>query len=354
MANVTPQSVVRQIGSLFEGAAVIGLSDRQLLDRFIAQRDLAAEAAFAALVARHGPMVLRVCNQLLDDQHHSEDAFQAVFLVLARRAKSVRDPDLLSNWLFGIALRTARKARARLARQCRNEENRAMNQPEASTSITAEQVAIAREHAETLHAELERLPSAFRIPVVLCYFEGLTLDQAALRLRCPAGTIHSRLVRAREKLRRGLTRRGIIMPAAACAAALSPGSASASVSSHLCEKTARAAISFAANQTTAPMAAALAREVLRSMILHKLKSVLRWALLLRRAPVAISPLGYLTNAPRRAAASGILLLACPANTCRCEAGRHERKAGTRSHVRGGPGARSAGQTGAGRNGDGIR
>ena len=157
--------------------------------------------------------------------------------------------------------------------------------------MTADQAAMACEHAETLHAEIERLPGLFRVPVVLCYFEGLTLDQAALRLRCPAGTIHSRLVRARDKLRRGLTRRGIIMPAAALAAALSPGSASASVSSHLCETTARAAISFAVGQSAAPLAAALAQEVLRSMILHKLKFVSLTLLFL--GAVATSA-GYLT------------------------------------------------------------
>ena len=201
MANVTTHSVFRHIGSLYGSGTVIGLSDRQLLERFISHRNSAGEDAFAALVARHGPMVLRVCNQLLGDQHHSEDAFQAVFLVLASRARSIRDPDLLGNWLYGIALRTARKARNRLARQQRTEEDRALNHAESCTTITAEQVAIAHEHAETLHAEIERLPGVFRVPVVLCYFEGLTLDQVALRLRCPAGTIHSRLVRARDKLR---------------------------------------------------------------------------------------------------------------------------------------------------------
>src|ERR1022692_2670265 len=120
MANVTTQSVVRQIESLYSGGSVAGLTDRQLVDRFVARRDAAGEDAFAALVARHGPMVLGACRQLLVDRHHAEDAFRAVFLVLARRARSVRDPELLSNWLYGIALRTARKARARVARQRRN------------------------------------------------------------------------------------------------------------------------------------------------------------------------------------------------------------------------------------------
>ncbi len=110
MSPVASGSLVRQLGSLFEGGSVAGLSDRQLIERFLTRRDAAGEAAFAALVARHGPMVLDVCRQLLGDRHHAEDAFQAVFLVLARKAGSIRDPDLLGNWLYGVALRTARKA----------------------------------------------------------------------------------------------------------------------------------------------------------------------------------------------------------------------------------------------------
>src|ERR1700677_3598674 len=111
MSDLATRSVARQLGALFEGGSAAGLSDRQLLERFAAARD---EAAFAAMVALHGPMVLGVCRQILVDHQHAEDAFQAVFLVLARKSRSVRDPDLLSNWLYGIALRTARKARARL------------------------------------------------------------------------------------------------------------------------------------------------------------------------------------------------------------------------------------------------
>ncbi len=218
MAHAAAGSIVRQIESLFEGGSVAGLTDRQLLERFTARRDAAGEAAFAALVTRHGPMVLDVCRQLLGDRHHAEDAFQAVFLVLARKARSIRDPDLLGTWLYGVALRTARKARARLDRRRRHEESDAMRRPSSGsrrvvepTVQPAEESAIAREQAEVLHDEIDRLPRPFRLPVVLCYFEGLTLDEAARRLRCPAGTLRSRLARAREKLRRGLTRRGVVL-----------------------------------------------------------------------------------------------------------------------------------------------
>src|SRR5262249_5921628 len=173
------------------------------------------------------------------------DAFQAVFLVLARQARSIRDPDALGPWLYGVALRVARKARARLARHRQTEERGAVIRPEARADHPAEQ-AIGREHAEALHREIERLPRTFRLPVVLCYFEGLSPDEAARRLRCPGGTLRSRLVRARERLRRGLSRRGVVLSTTALAAALSPRSARASVPPLLCDSTTRAAIAFPA------------------------------------------------------------------------------------------------------------
>jgi RNA polymerase sigma factor (sigma-70 family) len=289
MAQLMTTSVVRQIGSLFDGGSVAGLSDRHLIDRFVDRRDPAGEAAFAALVARHGPMVLGACRQLLGDRHLAEDAFQAVFLVLARKAGSIRDPDLLGNWLYGVALRTSRKARVRRARRRKGEEDRSMRDPGPRSIAPAEQPILAREQAEALHDEIERLPGAFRLPIVLCYFEGLTLDEAARRLRCPAGTLRSRLARARDKLRRGLTRRGVVLPAAALAAVLDSRAASASVSSPLCDITTRAAIRFAA----APDATALAREVLRSMLMHKLKIT---AMALMLVSAITSGTVYLTHA----------------------------------------------------------
>ncbi len=122
MQHLASSAVIRQIESLLEGSSVAGLSDRQLLERFSAHRDAVSEAAFTALVTRHGPMVLDICRQIVGDRHLAEDAFQAVFHVLARKAKSIRNPELLSNWLHGVALRTARNAKIRLARQRKNEE----------------------------------------------------------------------------------------------------------------------------------------------------------------------------------------------------------------------------------------
>jgi RNA polymerase sigma factor (sigma-70 family) len=304
MTHVATGSVVRQLGALFEGGSLAGLSDRQLLERYNdGGREPAGEAAFAALVARHGPMVLGVCRQCLGDVQHAEDAFQAVFLVLAQKAQSIRDPELLGNWLYGVAIRTARCARRQIAGRRRREEGDAMRGPGASscapagpTAPPADRPAIDREQAEAVHGEVDRLPKAFRLPVVLCYFEGLTLEEAARRLRCPAGTLRSRLARAREKLRTGLARRGVILPAAALGAILAPRSASASVPPLLCDSTTRAAIAFAARHAAAGAlsapAAALAQEVLRTMVIHKLRLVVMTVLAL--AAIATGA-GYLTH-----------------------------------------------------------
>jgi len=280
MARLATGSVGRQIESLFDGSAVAGLTDRQLLERFTAARDSGAEAAFAALVTRHGPMVLGICRQILGDHHHAEDAFQAVFLVLACKARSIRNPDLVESWLFGVALRTAQKTKARLSRQRKNEEGDAMNGPRAVAMVDqivlpADISAMARERAEILRSEVARLPKAFQLPLVLFYFEGLSLDQAAKRLRWRTGTLSSRLARAREKLRRRLTRRGLVLPSVALMAALGPRSAPALVSTRLCASTARAALDFAAEKAVggvvSNLAAALAQDVLRSMLIHNLK-----------------------------------------------------------------------------------
>ncbi len=292
MSYAASASLARQFGSLFEGGCTAGLSDSQLLERFTDRGGPADEAAFAVLVARHGPMVLGVCRQLLGDHHHAEDAFQATFLVLARRARAIRDPDLLGGWLHRVAIRTARKARGRLARRRRTDEEGSARQVSARPAA-AEQALIDRERAEALHREIDRLPGSFRLPVVLCYFEGLTLDEAAHRLRCPVGTLRSRLARAREKLRRGLTRRGFALPATAMAAILMPRSASASVSPLLCDTTTRAAVHFAARHATGGASAAtLAQEVLRTMLLHKLKAVAISLLLLVVVATGAGRLAY--------------------------------------------------------------
>ena len=269
MALMTTDSLVRQIGSLFDGTSVAAMSDRQLLDRFTSRRDAAGEAAFAAVVRRHGPMVLGVCNEFLKDRHDAEDAFQAVFMVLARKAHSIRDLDLLGNWLYGVTIRTCRHLRHQRVRR-RKHEAATPVVGAASTIATssAEHAVLTCEQAELLYDEIERLPRAFRLPVVLCYLEGLTVHETARRLGCSHGTIRSRMARARAKLKRGLSRRGIVLPAAALASTLSSRTASASVPSRLCETTAHAAMDLAAGLSRCP---ALAGAVLRSMHVKTLK-----------------------------------------------------------------------------------
>jgi RNA polymerase sigma factor (sigma-70 family) len=276
MANLLTTAVARQLGSLFEGSSVVGLSDRQLLERFNAQPDETAQAAFAALVSRHGPMVLGICRQSLGDLQHAEDAFQAVFFVLARRARSIQDPDLLGNWLYGVALRTARKAKIRLSRQRAREADSMTRRSEASFCVTgsAQETAIAREHAGALYDEIARLPLPFRVSVVLCYFEGLSLDEAAQRLGCPAGTVHSRLDRARTKLRRGLIRRGIVLSGATLTGILEAKAEWASISTSLADLATQGAMRFANRTAVAgalsACATTLAHDVLRSILVKKL------------------------------------------------------------------------------------
>ncbi len=285
MAQVAAGSVGRQIQSLYGGSSVAGLTDRQLLERFTTRRDTGAEVAFAALVTRHGPMVLGTCRQILGDRHDAEDAFQAVFLVLACKARLIRNPDLVGSWLYKVAVRTAHKVKTRLSRQCTNEGGDDLSDPSAVTMVKpmvppVDVSAMACEHAEILHDEIGRLPGSFRLPVVLCYFEGLTLDEAAHRLQCPAGTLRSRLARARDKLHRRLCRRGLVLPSAALFAGLSHRSAAAFVSAAVCDITTRSAVQFTAGQSASSRAASLAREVLRAMFASKLRLIATTVLLI--------------------------------------------------------------------------
>jgi RNA polymerase sigma factor (sigma-70 family) len=196
---------------LFEAGTAAGLSDHELVGRFAARRgadDEAAEAAFAALVSRHGPMVLHVCRAVLGDRHEAEDAFQATFLVLASRARSIRSGDSVGSWLHGVALRVARRARSRALRRRHHERRRAEM---AEQPINGEAGGASRDEdlARVLQEEIGRLPEKFRAAVVLCYLEGLTHEGAAGQLGCPVGTVRSRLAAARERLKRRLTRRGV-------------------------------------------------------------------------------------------------------------------------------------------------
>ena len=222
--------------ALFGLGASASLGDGQLLGRFLAGGDEAREAAFSALVTRHGPMVLGVCRAGLGDPHDADDAFQATFLVLARKARTIRNPDLLGPWLYTVAQQTARKARARRARRLVRESAEA-NMAELPGS--EEVGTLERGDAEALHEEIGRLPGNLRLPIVLCYIEGLTHEEAARRVQCPVGTIRSRMAKARELLRGRLTRRGFAMPALLLASGAFTREVRAAVPVILAERTTR-------------------------------------------------------------------------------------------------------------------
>jgi RNA polymerase sigma factor (sigma-70 family) len=194
----------RDIQTLFDAGTMAGLTDRQLLDRFELARDRSSEAAFEVLVRRHGPMVLRVCRNTLKDWNDAEDAFQATFVILARRCGSIRRRDSVQSWLFGVACRVAARARVAAARRRAVERRGAA---EAGSTLDAHEGGKA--DLPAVQEEVRRLPEKFRSALVLCYWEGLTQEQAAARLGCPLGTLRSRLARARDLLRRRLTRRGV-------------------------------------------------------------------------------------------------------------------------------------------------
>ena len=195
MAKGNQGIALRHLDTLFRVGTVGGLTDAQLLERFTSRRDEAAELAFAALVERHGPMVLRVCRAVLRDAHEAQDAFQATFLVLVRRAGSLWVRDSLGPWLHQVAYRTASCARSAAARRRRHERRAA--------ELTARPADDGdRDDLEgVIHEEVGRLPERYRAAVVLCLLEGLTPEQAARHLGCPVGTVHSRLARGREQLR---------------------------------------------------------------------------------------------------------------------------------------------------------
>ncbi len=211
-----PFAATREMQILFGEGTAIGLTDRQLLDRFADHRDA---SAFEVLVRRHGPMVARVCRGAglgADDAH---DAFQATFLVLVRRAGALGKLDSLGGWLYGVACRVSARARVESARRRKIEGLAALRVVEAVEPNHTD--AIDREAlAPIVQEEVDRLPEKYRTAVVLCYWEGLTHEQAAAQLGCPLGTIRSRIARARDLLHRRLTRRGIAPMVVASASGL--------------------------------------------------------------------------------------------------------------------------------------
>ena len=276
MARDGSGAALRSIHALFAAGTVGGLADGQLLDRFAARDGEAAELAFAALVERHGPMVLRVCRGVLRDVHDAEDAFQATFLILARKAGSIRRRDALAPWLHGVAFHVASTARTAAARRRSHEMKAGQSRPQAMDGSAWDDL------GPVVHEELARLPGHYRAAVVLCCLEGLTQQQAAQRLGWPLGTVQSRLARGRERLRIRLSRRVPAPSAALPVALLSAEAERTAVPAALANTTARLASGAAQALATGAVPVAvitLAEEVMRTMFLNKLKTTCVAALL---------------------------------------------------------------------------
>lgn len=273
MMSGQANQVIRRMRAVLAQTEGEQRTDGHLLEGYLAQRD---EFAFAALVRRFGPMVLGVCRRVLGNAHDAEDAFQATFIVLVRKAASVRPRERVGNWLYGVAYRTALEARTSAAR--RRTKERKMSRSEAAAEDVWQDV------RPVLDQELNALPEVYRLAVVLCDLEGKTRKEVARQLGWPEGTVAGRLVRARALLARRLARRGIGLSAAALVALL-PSGASAAVPASLVAVTSRTATLIAAGQAAAPGAisakvAALSEGVLKAMLFAKLRAALTVAMVL--------------------------------------------------------------------------
>jgi RNA polymerase sigma factor (sigma-70 family) len=254
----------RLIGSPYGG----DVTDGELLERFLGRRDA---AAFAALVRRHGPTVLGVCRRILRNAHDAEDAFQATFLVLVRNGRSIARREALGSFLYGVAYRVALKARADAIRRRHHERHAARRTEEPAAPEAA-----GDDLRPILDEEVNRLPDKYRRPIVLCYFEGKTYQEAARLLGWPAGTASTRLARARQLLRARLVRRGLTLSAAALAVRLAAASAAGSEAGLLADATASAALCLAAGAPAAGVSArvlALSQGVVQAMFLRKVQTL---------------------------------------------------------------------------------
>jgi RNA polymerase sigma factor (sigma-70 family) len=264
------------------------LTDGALLEAFVARRD---ETHFEALVQRHGPMVLGVCRRVLMNVADAEDAFQATFLVLARRAASIVPRESVGSWLYGVAYRTSLAAR-RLAARRRARERQVQTMPHPTLSEEKENW---QELLPLLDRELARLPDKYRAAVVLCQLEGRTRREAARQLGLPVGTLSGRLTTALRLLAKRLRRQGLVLSGGALAA-LSPQVASACVPASLIASTVKAAPLVAAGPLAAGVVSAevvtLTRGVMQSMLLAKLKLAWGVVLALTVAAAGASVLAY--------------------------------------------------------------
>jgi RNA polymerase sigma factor (sigma-70 family) len=243
------------------------LSDGQLLGYFLEQGD---EAALAGLMRRHGPLVWDICRRVLGNHHDAEDAFQATFLVLVRRAASVEPKEMIANWLYGVAWQTARKAEAMRAKK-RKREKQLVQMPEPAVP----EVECGNDVYHHLHQALSGLPTKFRVSIILCYLEGKTRTEAARQLGVPQGTLAAWLARGRSMLAKRLARMGLVMSPCALTAELVQNSASASVPVSLASSTMQAASLLIADQAVSNAIStpvlSLMEGVMKEMFATKLK-----------------------------------------------------------------------------------
>jgi len=267
MAKGHLASVVRQVRRLIGAAA--DDADSGLLERFVHQRDA---DAFAAIVERHGPLVFGVCRQVLQQPQDAEDSFQACFLVLARKADSIRQGQSLAGWLYRVAYHMALRSRVAAARRRASER-------QAAEMILVDPIPDPgwRELQPVLHEEVNRLSAKYREPVVLCYLQGKSHEQAARELGWPIGTVKGRLGRARALLRQRLTRRGLTLAACLFAAEVSRPLSTAAVPASLANQTVQQALPFALGQAAVGVVsarpAALAMGALHAMFVSQMKTM---------------------------------------------------------------------------------
>jgi RNA polymerase sigma factor (sigma-70 family) len=294
--NVPPlNAVAHQLCSWADAQAFADRSDGELLDRFVRRQE---EEAFAALLGRHGPMVLRVARRVLGRVHDAEDVFQATFLLLARRARAIRNRASVGSWLHGVAHRLAVRARAQ-ARLRQERERQAAERPAGG----APSGQAWRELQELLDTELRRLPAKHREALVVCYLEGATQEDAARRLGVPLGTLRSRLARARALFQKRLARRGLALSGPALLAALLANSAATALPTTLSRPTLLAVLPFAARRPVPPpsaRAALLAREGLQTMFAARLKLVLTAVLVTAALSAGAGALALRASADRPA------------------------------------------------------
>jgi len=263
-------NVMNRIRRMASRPILADQSDHELLSRFLRDHE---DEAFAALVRRHGPMIMGACLRVLSHRQDAEDAFQATFLMLVRKGHTIRQGDALASWLHRVAFRICLRARANASRT-------------AATGVVGDIPvegdpgvdAAWREIRPVLDLELQRLPAKYRTPMTLCYLEGKTYEEAALLLGCPKGTVAIRLLRGRQMLKNRLLRRGLLLSAGLFAAHTALSQAQAALPPALVNATAGAAVSLAqggaANMAISAGAAALLESASRSLWLQKAKIVL--------------------------------------------------------------------------------